>query len=469
MLNTRLANRGLWLAAIAAAFLCSVLATVPVSAQTPSAGQLEMFQNMTPEQQKTILEAMGGSGTGTTTSPRTGVRSDSKLDFPSTVRSRSLNGKDEDGDDASSLDGVNGRKRLKGGDTVLLTLEIRQLKRRAPEIEEKERREQSAARQPGIPGAVQLPQNSGASGQNSTPQSQETLERSSDEQLRLEDFRERVLRRNPYKLDKWGILNVAELGPIPLAGLTEEEATQRLAAELRLNDFIVSLTRLPLKPLGTQALKPFGYDLFAGAPSTFAPVTDVPVSSEYVVGPGDRLQVQLIGNTKGRYELVVGRDGRISFPELGPIAVGGQRYDDVRNTLEKQVSEQLINTQVSVSMGELRSIRIFVLGDAETPGSYTVSGLSTITNALFVSGGVKPIGSLRNIQLKRAGRTVTTLDLYDLLLKGDTTADARLLPGDVIFIPPVGATVGIAGEVRRPAIYELKQETSAADLLQLAG
>jgi polysaccharide export outer membrane protein len=133
------------------------------------------------------------------------------------------------------------------------------------------------------------------------------------------------------------------------------------------------------------------------------------------------------------------------------------------------VREQMIGTQASIGIGELRSIRVFVLGEAQVPGSYTVSGLSTVTNALFVSGGVKKIGSLRNIQLKRAGRTVTTLDLYDLLLHGDTSADVRLMPGDVIFVPPVGTTVGLGGEVRRPAIYELKTETSAAQLLQLGG
>jgi protein involved in polysaccharide export with SLBB domain len=278
-----------------------------------------------------------------------------------------------------------------------------------------------------------------------------------------------VLRRNPYKLDKWGILNVPELGPIPLGGLTTDEATQRIAAELSLKDFLVSLTRLPLRPLGAQALKPFGYDLFAGVPSTFAPATDVPVPSEYVVGPGDTLQIQLVGSTKGRYALVVGRDGRINIPDLGPIEVGGQRFEDMRNNLEERIREQVIGTQVSVTMGELRSIRVFVLGEAQVPGSYTVGGLSTITNALFVSGGVKNIGSLRNIQLKRGGHTVTTLDLYDLLLKGDTSADARLLPGDVIFIPPIGATVGIGGEVRRPAIYELKRESTVTELVQLAG
>src|SRR5690606_5001944 len=120
------------------------------------------------------------------------------------------------------------------------------------------------------------------------------------------------------------------------------------------------------------------------------------------------------------------------------------RFDDVRAEIEARVETDMIGTQASIGIGELRSIRVFVLGDAQTPGSYTVSGLSTITNALFVSGGVKRIGSLRNIELKRAGRTVRRLDLYDLLLRGDTSADVRLLPGDVIFVPPVGTTVALS-------------------------
>ena len=129
----------------------------------------------------------------------------------------------------------------------------------------------------------------------------------------------------------------------------------------------------------------------------------------------------------------------------------------------------MIGTQAIVSLGDMRSIRVFVLGEAERPGSYTVSGLATITNALFASGGVKTIGSLRNIQLKRGGTLVRRLDLYDLLLNGDTSNDVRVLPGDVIFIPPVGSTVGVTGEIRRPAIYELKGESTAADLLYLGG
>lgn len=213
----------------------------------------------------------------------------------------------------------------------------------------------------------------------------------------------------------------------------------------------------------------FGYDLFAGAPSTFAPVTDIPVPTDFVVGVGDTVLVQLFGKTPGNFSLVVNRDGAINFPELGPIQVAGLGFDQMRQLLQDRVSQQMIGVSASVSMGELRSIRIFVLGEATRPGSYLVSSLSTITNALFASGGVKPIGSLRAIQHKRNGQVVGTLDLYDLLLRGDTRGDARLQPGDVIFIPPVGTRVGIQGEVNRPAIYELESATTAEEMVRLAG
>src|SRR3984885_8396975 len=137
------------------------------------------------------------------------------------------------------------------------------------------------------------------------------------------------------------------------------------------------------------------------------------------------------------------------------MMVGGLSFDAARGLIKQQVAKQLIGTRVGVTMGDLRSIRAFVLGEAEKPGSYTVSGLSSMTNALFVSGGVKTIGSLRNIELKRNGHLVSVLDLYDLLLHGDTSGDRQLMPGDVIFIPPIGVTATVYGAVRRPAIYEL--------------
>ena len=461
-----------WLARAAACVVLAGLGLPIAGAQVPSADQIQIFQNLSPEEQQAILESLNrGGSTGSATTER--VRSDRKLKFPETVEpgERRRARKDEEEEDEEGLR----EPRLKANDTVLLSLEIRQLERRAPEIEEQERRAReqalrqapTTAQQPALPGRQSAPP-AGQQGAGQQDQ-QHPLQRSPEEQEQLKDFRERVLRRNPYKLDKWGILNVPELGPIPLAGLTEEQATERVAAEIRLADFVVRVTRLPLKPIGTEALKPFGYDLFNGMPSTFAPATDVPVPAEYVVGPGDTIEVLLVGNTKGRYALVVGRDGRVNFPELGPIPVSGRRFDQVREELEARVRQRLIGTEASIGIGELRSIRVFVLGDAETPGSYTVSGLSTITNALFVSGGVKKSGSLRRIELKRRGATVSTLDLYDLLLRGDTSKDQRLLPGDVIFVPPVGATVGLGGEVRRPAIYELKDEVTAAELIELGG
>ncbi|WP_336146504.1 SLBB domain-containing protein [Marinobacter salarius] len=216
-------------------------------------------------------------------------------------------------------------------------------------------------------------------------------------------------------------------------------------------------------------LKPYGYDLFVGSPTTFAPVTEIPVPNDYTLGPGDVLRVQLWGKENQQLELPVSRNGTISFPQSGPQTVAGLTFDQARQQIKKRVSEQYIGVQASVSLGELRSMRVFVLGEARNAGSYTVSSLSTITNALYVSGGIKRTGSLRKIQHKRDGKLIGELDLYDLLLAGDTSNDNRLQPGDVIFIPPVGDRVGIEGEVYRPALYELRNSTNLQELVNLAG
>lgn len=293
--------------------------------------------------------------------------------------------------------------------------------------------------------------------------------RTEEEEEKSRQVRELILRSNPYHLNRFGVLELPGLPAIPLAGLTADEATERLSADPDLRPFRVKLTLLRLQPFDEEALKPFGYDLFEGVPSTFAPVSDIQVPHDYLVGPGDTLNVQLYGNEPATYMLTVARDGRVNFPKLGPIMVSGMSFDQARGTIEERVQHQLIGSHVSVTMGDLRSIRVFVLGEAEKPGSYTVSGLSTMTNALFVSGGVKKIGSLRKIELKRNGRTVTVLDLYDLLLRGDTSADQQLMPGDVIFIPPIGNTVSVYGAVRRPAIYELKGEKDVEQVVDIAG
>ena len=455
------------LAALGACLLCGSNFIPAALAQTPTAQQLEIYQSLPADQQRSIMESIqSGRGSNGGDSP---VRSDQALKFPQLVYpNRARVGADGEPLDDDSDSETYREPRLQGDDTILLSLEVRVFEATNPETQtDKSKQNGTTERgQPAIPGREK---NSADS--NNPPQDAELkrIQRSEEEMNRLEEIRARLLRRNPYKLDKWGILNVPELGPIPLAGLTAEEAALRLAAESALQDFRVSIMRLPLRAIDIAALKPFGYDLFKGRTSTFAPATDIPVPAGYVVGPGDNVEVQLVGSTKGRYKLVVGRDGRVNFPELGPIAVAGLSYEAMRSLIEGRVRDQMIGTQATVGMGELRSIRVFVLGDAETPGSYTVSGLSTITNALLYSGGVKKIGSLRNIELKRNGATVARLDLYDLLLKGDTRGDVRLQPGDVIFIPPVGPTVSLAGEVRRPAIYELQQETTAQELVALGG
>ncbi len=284
-----------------------------------------------------------------------------------------------------------------------------------------------------------------------------------------DQFVESVRRRNPYVLDPSGLLTLPGLEPIALAGLTEAQANSRLAADIGLQSYSVILSRLPVVKSGVAGLKPFGYELFDEAPSTFAPMTDIPVPADYVVGAGDQLNVQLFGSQNRTLKLTVSRDGRVNFPELGPIAVAGKSFDAVSGEIEARVAQQMIGTQASVGLADTRSIRVFVLGEAQKPGSYTVSGLATVTSALYASGGIKTTGSLRDVQLKRQGALVRRLDLYDLLLRGDTSNDAKLQAGDVIFIPPVGATVSVEGEVRRPAIYELRGAMSLGAAVALAG
>ncbi|MFL6713138.1 MAG: SLBB domain-containing protein [Sulfurifustis sp.] len=281
-----------------------------------------------------------------------------------------------------------------------------------------------------------------------------------------ERLRQALLPSDPvYVLDQFGALTLNNIGRIVLAGLNETEAGERIEAERALRGLRVRVKRLPIEP----ELKRFGYDVFAGKPKRFAPALDVPVPTDYVIGPGDNVLVQLVGKENAEHDLVVTRDGMLLFPEIGPIAVAGMKFTQLQSELNRRVERQLLGTRASVTLGRLRSIRVFVLGEVEHPGSYVVSSFATLTNALLAGGGVKPSGSLRDVQLKREGKTVVHFDLYDLLLNGDARGDAALLPGDVIFVPPVGSVVGVGGRVQRPAFYELKSEKYVDDLVRMAG
>ena len=272
-----------------------------------------------------------------------------------------------------------------------------------------------------------------------------------------------------HEIGRDGVLVIDAYYAIPLAGLTAAEAAVRIGAEPDFSPFEVQVTLLPLTETGPDSLERFGYKLFAGLPTSFAPATDIPVPADYVIGPGDTVRLQLFGAENALYTLVVNRDGVLQLPEAGPVVVAGMQFEQMRDELSRRLREQILGVEVSITLGELRSIRVFVLGDAQTPGSYTISGLSTITHALYLSGGVTEQGSLRNVQLKRNGRTVRSLDLYRLLLQGDTRDDLRLKPGDAVFVPPVGETVAISGEVVRPAIYELRGENTVGEVIELAG
>jgi protein involved in polysaccharide export with SLBB domain len=214
----------------------------------------------------------------------------------------------------------------------------------------------------------------------------------------------------------------------------------------------------------------YGAMLFRNPPSTFAPLNLVPVTPDYVVGPGDELRIQVWGQVtlNGRY--TVDRSGNIYIPQVGTLQVAGIQFAQLQDHLKTQMTRVFRNFDLNVNMGQLRSIQVFVVGQAHRPGSYTISSLSTVTNALFATGGPTPQGSMRHIQLKRAGKVVVDFDLYDLLQHGDKTNDLQLLPGDVIYIPPVGAQVAVAGSVNAPAIYELKSahDTTLGDVLELA-
>ncbi|MFK7886943.1 MAG: SLBB domain-containing protein [Gammaproteobacteria bacterium] len=291
-------------------------------------------------------------------------------------------------------------------------------------------------------------------------------------EVALEDIENVALRetagKRAYQVDASGNLNIPGIESVYVTGLTAEQVEIRLAAEPLLANFSVFASILPLQEKGAQAVSPFGYDLFE---STAADSSNggLPVPLGYVLGPGDTINVQLYGNQNQVYTLQVGRDGQVSLPAAGPVTVSGMTFSSVREELVRRIEDTNIGVNVSVTMGELRSMQVFVLGDVLRPGAYSVSSLSTVTTALRRSGGPSPTGSLRNIQIKRANRVVGRLDLYNFLLRGNTAGDVRLLPGDAVFVPPVGPQVTVLGEVRRPAVYELRGDASLQDILSVAG
>jgi polysaccharide biosynthesis/export protein len=213
----------------------------------------------------------------------------------------------------------------------------------------------------------------------------------------------------------------------------------------------------------------YGHNLFDHVPTTFAPVESVPVTDDYLIGPGDEILIRAWGQIDLNAKLVVDRYGEVFISKVGALSVAGLAYRQLPQYFRTAIGRVFRNFDLTVSLGQLRSIQVFVLGQARRPGGYTVSSLSTLVNALFASGGPSATGSMRRIQLKRNNAVVTEFDFYDLLLKGDKSKDARLLPGDVIYIPSSGPSIAIAGSVNVPAIYELREKTTLAGTIEMAG
>ncbi|MDD5168036.1 MAG: SLBB domain-containing protein [Syntrophales bacterium] len=216
-------------------------------------------------------------------------------------------------------------------------------------------------------------------------------------------------------------------------------------------------------------LNPFGAEFFSSsAIKVSTERRDIPVPLKYVVGPGDEVKLLFWGRVNAQYNLTVDRDGKITIPQIGPLFVAGKTFEDLSKDVIKQ-SEQIVGANVDITLGSLKTIPIFILGDIQRPGAYTIGSSATITDALLLAGGPTGIGSMRNVQLRRKGQLVTTFDLYDLLLKGDKSKDVPLMAGDVVFVPITGPLAGIAGNVKRPAIYELRDRYDLENLINLAG
>ncbi len=258
-----------------------------------------------------------------------------------------------------------------------------------------------------------------------------------------------------------------------LSGLNGSQAQQQALNDARLLEIVrpspPTEFQLMVRASVGRLLPVYGDSLFRQVPTTFAPLREVNVTPGYIIGPGDQLLIRIWGQVNFNAQVTVDRSGSVYLPQVGEIHVAGLPYEQVRSHIHDAVGRIFKSFDLEVEMGQLRSIQVFIVGQARRPGTYTLSSLSTLVTALFATGGPSVQGSLRDIQLRRNGQIVTHFDLYDLLLLGDMSKDAALQSGDVIFIPPVGPQVGIAGSVRVPAIYELKGATSVDQGLQFAG
>lgn len=219
----------------------------------------------------------------------------------------------------------------------------------------------------------------------------------------------------------------------------------------------------------SREIKQFGYDFFLSKVSSFLPASDIPVGPDYVIGPRDSFTITFWGRVEASFPVEVDRNGEIFLPKVGVLKVWGLTFSQLQKFLFEEISKYYKDFQMNVTMEKLKTIHVFVVGEAQSPGNYVLSPLSTVYHALIAAGGPSKKGTMRNIQLLRNGKVIETIDLYDFFLRGDRSKDVRLQSGDTIFIPIIGPTVGVSGSVKRPAIYELKEPMALKDFIEMAG
>ncbi len=295
----------------------------------------------------------------------------------------------------------------------------------------------------------------------------------------IEEIRKEIKELKENQLEQLNAKTRDDCPPTTLEGYSPTEAD---SDEPFLSPF-EAYVRGEMDSFALRDIDQFGYNLFrlpAYRPqpincrrplSRFAPAETTPVGPDYLLGPGDELKITLWGKLNMDYAPIIDAEGKIVFPEIGVLHLAGLTFAETKGYLEKELSRyyRASEVQINISMGRLRSIRIFVIGKVQRPGSYTLSSRSSLINAVLSSGGPTKSGTLRDIQVKRNGETIVHFDLYDFLLKGDKTNDVRLMPEDVIFVPSVGPLVGIVGHVKNPAIYEMKDDLRLLDLIDMAG
>jgi protein involved in polysaccharide export with SLBB domain len=249
----------------------------------------------------------------------------------------------------------------------------------------------------------------------------------------------------------------------PLTSRTRRQTVPPRPPEPRteFQNFVASMTG--------QSLPIFGTSLFQRVPSTFSPSDLNPVSADYLIGPDDQVRLRIWGGTNYSGNLRVDRSGNIYIPQVGAVQVAGLRFSQLDEHLRSAIARQYRNIDLSVELGQIRAIQVYVSGQVRSPGAYHVSSMSTLVDALFASGGPSAQGSMRRVELKRDGRVVASFDLYALLLSGDKSGDARLQPEDVLYVPPAGAQVAVMGSVRQPAIYELLNHETLGQMLTQTG